>query len=77
MWMLYSAQTTRAPSHILSNEAQHSSNVARNSLPCIRQSRRTLLAVYQLMGISPEIPPVTAHDRSIPTRFDALLKALK
>ena len=33
------------------------------------------MAVYQLLGIDREIPPVTAHDRSLHTQFEALIKA--
>ena len=34
-------------------------------------------AVYQLLGIDREIPPVTPHDKSIQARFEALLKAFE
>jgi oleate hydratase len=35
------------------------------------------IAVYQLMGISRPIPPVTPHDKSIRAQFEAVIKALK
>ena len=35
------------------------------------------MAVYQLLGIQMKIPPVTPHDKSLRTEFDALLKAFK
>jgi oleate hydratase len=37
--------------------------------------RAAQMAVYQLLGIDREIPPVTAHDRSRHTQFEALIKA--
>ena len=39
--------------------------------------RAAQMAVYQLMGITRAIPPVTPHDKSIHARFEALVKALK
>ncbi len=39
--------------------------------------RAAQMAVYQLLGITKEIPPVTPHDKSLHARFDALVKALK
>jgi len=38
--------------------------------------RAAQMAVYQLLGISRTIPPVTPHDASLHVRFEALLKAL-
>jgi oleate hydratase len=35
------------------------------------------IAVYQLLGIDLEIPPVTPHDKSIVTQLEALIKAFK
>ena len=34
-------------------------------------------AVYQLLGITRKIPPVTPHDQSLHVQFEALVKALK
>jgi oleate hydratase len=39
--------------------------------------RAAQMAVYQLLGITKPIPPVTAHDKSLHAQFDALVKALK
>lgn len=39
--------------------------------------RAAQMAVYQLLGLSRPIPPVTAHDKSIRAQFEALVKALK
>jgi oleate hydratase len=39
--------------------------------------RAAQMAVYQLLGIDREIPPVTPHDKSLRTEFDALIKAFK
>jgi len=39
--------------------------------------RAAQMAVYQLLGIAKPIPPVTPHDKSLRTQFDALVKALK
>lgn len=35
------------------------------------------IAVYELLGIDGQIPPVTPHDRSLSVQFDALVKAFK
>ena len=37
--------------------------------------RAAQMAVYQLLGIEREVPPIKAHDDSVKTQFDALLKA--
>ena len=39
--------------------------------------RAAQLAVYQLLGISRAIAPVTPHDKSLHTQFEAMVKALK
>ena len=39
--------------------------------------RAAQMAVYQLLGITKAIPPVTPHDKSLRAQFDALVKALK
>jgi oleate hydratase len=39
--------------------------------------RAAQMAVYGLLGIDRPIPPVTPHDKSIRTRFDALVKAFE
>ena len=39
--------------------------------------RAAQMAVYQLLGISREVPPVTPHDKSLHAEFEALLKAFK
>jgi oleate hydratase len=39
--------------------------------------RAAQVAVYQLLGITRPVPPVTPHDKSIPAQFEALVKALK
>lgn len=39
--------------------------------------RAAQMAVYQLLGITTPIPPVTPHDQSLHARFDALVKALR
>ncbi len=39
--------------------------------------RAAQMAVYELLGIEREVPPVTPHDKSIRTQFEALLKAFK
>jgi oleate hydratase len=39
--------------------------------------RAAQMAVYALLGIDRKIPPVTPHDKSLRTEFDALLKAFK
>ena len=35
------------------------------------------MAVYQLLGIERKVPPITAHDKSLRTQFETLIKALK
>lgn len=35
------------------------------------------MAVYQLLGIDKEIPPILHHDKSLKVNFDALIKAFK
>jgi oleate hydratase len=35
------------------------------------------MAVYELLGIDREIPPITPHDKSVRTQFEALVKAFK
>jgi oleate hydratase len=39
--------------------------------------RAAQMAVYSLLSIERKIPPVTAHDKSFRTQFDALIKAFK
>jgi oleate hydratase len=39
--------------------------------------RAAQMAVYELLGIDRKIPPVTPHDKSLQTQFEALLKAFK
>ena len=39
--------------------------------------RAAQMAVYQLLDIQREIPPVTRHDKSLHTQFEALVKAFK
>ncbi len=39
--------------------------------------RAAQMAVYQLLGVDRQVPPVTAHDKSIKAQFEAVLKALK
>ncbi len=39
--------------------------------------RAAQLAVYQLLGIDRQVPPITPHDKSLRTQFEALLKAFK
>jgi oleate hydratase len=39
--------------------------------------RAAQTAVYQLLGITKPIPPVTPHDKSHHAQFDALVKALQ
>ncbi|MBC3863242.1 oleate hydratase [Undibacterium jejuense] len=38
--------------------------------------RAAQMAVYELLGITTPIPPVTPHDKSLHTQFEALIKAL-
>ncbi|MDH4474849.1 MAG: oleate hydratase [Verrucomicrobiaceae bacterium] len=39
--------------------------------------RAAQMAVYQLLGIDREIPPVTRHDKTLSVQFEALIKAFK
>ena len=39
--------------------------------------RAAQMAVYQLLNIDREIPPIIAHDKSLRTQFEAMIKALK
>jgi oleate hydratase len=39
--------------------------------------RAAQIAVYELLGIERAIPPVTPHDKSLRTEFEALIKAFK
>jgi oleate hydratase len=39
--------------------------------------RAAQIAVYELLGIERKIPPVTPHDKSLHTQFEALIKAFK
>jgi oleate hydratase len=39
--------------------------------------RAAQMAVYQLLGISREVPPVTRHDKSLRVQFEAVIKAFK
>ena len=39
--------------------------------------RAAQMAVYELFGIERKIPPVTPHDKSLRTQFEALIKAFK
>ena len=39
--------------------------------------RAAQMAVYELLGIERKIPPVTPHDKSLRTQFEALIKAFK
>ncbi|MGI4791630.1 MAG: oleate hydratase [Janthinobacterium lividum] len=39
--------------------------------------RAAQVAVYELLGIEREIPPVTPHDRALGTQLEALIKAFK
>jgi oleate hydratase len=39
--------------------------------------RAAQMAVYELLGINRQIPPVTPHDKSLRVHFEALIKALK
>jgi len=34
-------------------------------------------AVYQLLNIDREIPPILHHDKSIPPKYEAVIKAFK
>ena len=37
----------------------------------------TEMAVYELLGIEREIPPILHHDKSLKVNFDAVIKAFK
>ncbi|MDO8650773.1 MAG: oleate hydratase [Undibacterium sp.] len=39
--------------------------------------RAAQMAVYQLLNIEREVPPIAPHDKSLRTQFEALVKALK
>ena len=39
--------------------------------------RAAQMAVYELLGIERKIPPITPHDKSLRTQFEALIKAFK
>jgi oleate hydratase len=39
--------------------------------------RAAQMAVYQLLGIDRQVPPITPNDKSIRTQFEALIKAFK
>jgi oleate hydratase len=39
--------------------------------------RAAQMAVYELLGIARKIPPITPHDKSLRTQFEALIKAFK
>jgi oleate hydratase len=39
--------------------------------------RAAQMAVYNLLRIDRAIPPVTPHDKSLKTQFEAILKAFK
>ena len=39
--------------------------------------RAAQMAVYELLDIKREIPPITPHDKSLRTQFEALVKAFK
>jgi oleate hydratase len=39
--------------------------------------RAAQIAVYELLGITREIPPITSHDKSLRVQFEALIKAFK
>ena len=39
--------------------------------------RAAQMAVYELLGIERQVPPVTPHDKSLHARFEALVKAFK
>jgi oleate hydratase len=39
--------------------------------------RAAQMAVYELLGIDRRIPPITRHDKSVRTQFEALIKAFK
>jgi oleate hydratase len=39
--------------------------------------RAAQMAIYELLSIDRKIPPVTPHDKSLQTQFEALLKAFR
>lgn len=39
--------------------------------------RAAQMAVYELLGLERSIPPITPHDKSLRTQFEALIKAFK
>ena len=39
--------------------------------------RAAQTAVYELLGVEREVPPITPHDKSLRTQFEALIKAFK
>jgi oleate hydratase len=39
--------------------------------------RAAQMAVYELLGISREIPPIASHDKSLRARVGALIKAFR
>jgi oleate hydratase len=39
--------------------------------------RAAQMAVYELLGIDRKVPPITSHDKSLRTQFEALIKAFK
>ena len=39
--------------------------------------RAAQMAVYELLGIDREVPPVTPHDKSFHARLEALIKAFE
>jgi len=39
--------------------------------------RAAQMAVYTMLGIDREIPPIARHDQSLHTKFEALIKSLK
>ena len=39
--------------------------------------RAARMAVYELLGVERTVPPITPHDKSLRTQFEALIKAFK
>jgi len=39
--------------------------------------RAAQMAVYELLGVDRQVPPITPHDKSLRTQFEALIKAFK
>ena len=35
------------------------------------------MAVYQLLGLTRAVPPITPHDHSLRAQFEALIKSFK